>query len=243
MRAVLTPFFACALWLGATSANADQHPVTVAELFTSQGCSSCPPADELLGKLAEYNDILPLAFHVDYWDYIGWKDTFAQAAFTNRQKNYAGSFGTRSIYTPQMIIGGVDQVVGSHAVEVMNILHHHQEKTAQVDLLVVKTDAGQVVRVKPMTHLDLPDDMRVQLVTFIPQAKVAVSRGENAGRSITSTNVVTGVQTIGSWNGKTDADFALPIPVTPDGQGAAILLQASKSRGYPGEILAAIKLD
>lgn len=244
MRAVLPLILMCATWIGAASAQADERPVTVVELFTSQGCSSCPPADALLGKLAEYQDILPLAMHVDYWDYIGWKDTFAKAAHTKRQKAYAYSFGTRSIYTPQMVIGGVDQAVGSDVVEVMDIIHRHQEKPALVLIKTLLDDAGTLrVRIERMTHRALPKKILLQLVRFIPAADVSISRGENAGLSITSTNVVTDVQGFGSWDGMQAVEFELPTPVAPTGQSAAIVAQAATQKGYPGAIVAAMKLD
>ncbi|GHE91995.1 coproporphyrinogen III oxidase [Aliiroseovarius zhejiangensis] len=244
MRAALPLILLCAVWFGAVPATADERPVTVVELFTSQGCSSCPPADALLGKLGEYEEILPLALHVDYWDYIGWKDTFARAAHTKRQKAYAYSFGTRSIYTPQMVIGGVDQAVGSHAVEVMDVIHRHKAKPQRVAIRTTQaTDGVARIRIERMTHRDLPAEMLVQIVRFVPRAKVDISRGENAGLSITSTNVVTDIQGFGVWNGMDAAEFDLPNPIAPEGQAAAIILQAARKGGYPGEILAAIKLD
>ncbi|MCK0138189.1 DUF1223 domain-containing protein [Aliiroseovarius sp. F47248L] len=244
MRAVLPLILICATWFGAHPLTAGERPVTVVELFTSQGCSSCPPADALLGKLAEYDDILPLALHVDYWDYIGWKDTFAKAAHTKRQKAYAYSFGTRSIYTPQMVIGGVDQAVGSHVVEVMDVIHRHQAKPQQVALQTIGAD-GEVprLRVERMTHRDLPAQMLVQIVRFVPKAEVDISRGENAGLSITSTNVVTDIQGFGVWDGREAVEYELPNPIAEEGQAAAIVLQAARKSGYPGEIVAAIKLD
>ncbi|MCK8464770.1 DUF1223 domain-containing protein [Aliiroseovarius sp. S1339] len=218
--------------------------MTVVELFTSQGCSSCPPADALLGKLVEYDNILPLAMHVDYWDYIGWKDTFAKAAHTKRQKAYAYGFGTRSIYTPQMVIGGIDQAVGSHVVEVMDVIHRHQAKTPRVVLQTTTSDAGAPrLRVARMTHRALPGNILVQIVRFWPMAQVNISRGENAGLSITSTNVVTDIQGFGAWDGMETVEFDLPVPVAPEGQSAAIVLQTATKGGYPGEILAAIKLN
>ncbi|UWQ13496.1 DUF1223 domain-containing protein [Aliiroseovarius sp. M344] len=244
MRAVSALILVCAMWIGAFPATAEERPVTVVELFTSQGCSSCPPADALLGKLVEYDDILPLALHVDYWDYIGWKDTFAQAAHTKRQKAYAYGFGTRSIYTPQMVIGGVDQAVGSHVVEVMDVIHRHQGKSPRVVLQTTTAASGGVrLRVARMTHLALPNKILVQIVRFMPKAQVEISRGENAGLSITSTNVVTDIQGFGSWDGMETVEFDVPTPIAPEGQAAAIVLQAASKGGYPGEILAAIKLD
>ncbi|MCI2394541.1 DUF1223 domain-containing protein [Aliiroseovarius sediminis] len=244
MRAVLTLFLVCAIWLGTFPATAQDRPLTVVELFTSQGCSSCPPADALLGKLSEYDDILPLALHVDYWDYIGWKDTFAQPAHTKRQKAYAYSFGTRSIYTPQMVIGGVDQAVGSHVVKVMDVIHRHQEKTPGVVLRTDQTESGTpLLRVAGMTRRDLPGKILVQLVRFMPIAQVDIGRGENAGLSITSTNVVTEIVAFGIWDGAEAVEYELPDPIAPKGQAAAVIVQAAKSGGYPGEILAAIRLE
>ncbi len=244
MRAVLPLILICAAWFGAVPVAAQERPVTVVELFTSQGCSSCPPADALLGKLVEYDEILPLALHVDYWDYIGWKDTFAKAAHTKRQKAYAYSFGSRSIYTPQMVIGGVDQAVGSHVVEVMDVIHQHQARPQRVALQTAGAEDGTPrLRIERMTYRALPAQMLVQIVRFIPRAQVNISRGENAGLSITSTNVVTDIQGFGVWDGMEAVELDLPTPIAPDGQEAAIVLQAARKGGYPGEILAAIKLD
>jgi len=102
----------------AGQANAD-GPVVV-ELFTSQGCSSCPPADKILGELAKRDDVIALSLHVDYWDYLGWKDDFASPAHTARQQGYATALGERMMFTPQMIIGGTDSVVGSRAMELIS---------------------------------------------------------------------------------------------------------------------------
>lgn len=243
MRAVLTGVIAVFLSAFAGLAVAGDRPVVVVELFTSQGCSSCPPADAFLGELAHQDDVLPLAMHVDYWDYIGWKDTFARPEFTRRQKAYAYGFGTKSIYTPQMVIGGVDQAVGSHVMKVMEILHKHQMAASRVSLSTHDGDDGRVVRITKMPNVSLPEAMIAQLVTYIPEVTVAVKRGENAGRSITSTNVVTNMEPFGHWDGMGVIELALPQRVTPEGQKAAIILQAARMNDYPGEILAAIALD
>lgn len=242
MRAIKT--FVTGMFLSVTAglAQAGDRAVVVAELFTSQGCSSCPPADELLGELAHQPDILPLAMHVDYWDYIGWKDTFARPEHTKRQKAYAYAFGTKSIYTPQMVIGGIEQAVGSHVMKVMEILHQHQMAVGRVNLQRQADGAEQIVRVESTSNLPLPKVIYAQMVRFQPQATVAIKRGENAGRSITSTNIVTEIHALGQWDGTGEARFVLPDPVAPDGQSAAILLQAATPDGYPGEILAALAL-
>lgn len=243
MRALLTGLISIFLSTFAGLAVAGDRPVVVVELFTSQGCSSCPPADAFLGELSRQDDVLPLAMHVDYWDYIGWKDTFARPEHTKRQKAYAYGFGTKSIYTPQMVIGGVDQAVGSHVMKVMEILHHHQMAVGRVSLSTHKGENGRIVRVANISKLPLPQPLIAQIVHFTPKATVAVKRGENAGRSITSTNIVTNIQAFGKWDGKGEIEFTLPNPVAPDGQSAAILLQATRMGDYPGEIVAAIALD
>ncbi|SMR71025.1 hypothetical protein SAMN04488030_0645 [Aliiroseovarius halocynthiae] len=243
MRAFLSGLTALFLSSFAGLAVAADRPVVVVELFTSQGCSSCPPADEFLGELAHQKDVLPLAMHVDYWDYIGWKDTFARPEHTKRQKAYAYGFGTKSIYTPQMVIGGVDQAVGSHVMKVMEILHRHQMAVGRVSLSTHDGADGRIVRATNISNVPLPDVVIAQIVHFAPKATVAVKRGENAGRSITSTNIVTNIQAFGKWNGKGEIEFTLPNPVAPEGQSAAILLQATRMGDYPGEIVAAIALD
>lgn len=243
MRALLAIFTGLILSLAAGAVQAGDRPVVVVELFTSQGCSSCPPADKFLGQLADQPDVLPLALHVDYWDYIGWEDTFARPEHTKRQKAYAYAFGTKSIYTPQMVIGGTEQVVGSHVMKVMEILHRHQMSVGRVSLSRHKGEAGETLTVESTSNLPLPKTIYAQIVIFRPKATVAVKRGENSGRMLTSTNIVTAIHTLGKWNGQGDAKFMLPDPLAPEGQSVAILLQAATPRGYPGEILAAIELN
>ena len=115
---------ACGLWLAAV-APVGAEPVVIVELYTSQGCSSCPPADEFVAMLASDPRILPLALHVDYWDYIGWEDHFAQGKFTDRQRAYAKAVGSRTIYTPQLIIGGQDRIEGFSPEETADRLREH----------------------------------------------------------------------------------------------------------------------
>jgi len=120
------------------AAQAEGQPVVV-ELFTSQGCSSCPTADEFLMELAQRPDIIALSMHVDYWDYIGWKDTFAQPKFTSRQKAYAKAIGSRTIYTPQMIVNGLDRVEGNSPDTVLTAIDEQKGGTPSVELhLTVK---------------------------------------------------------------------------------------------------------
>ncbi len=133
MRHIVSAAFGLATCLAAPVMAQSTEGVVV-ELYTSQGCASCPPADEFLAELATHDEVIALALHVDYWDYIGWEDSFAQAAFTERQKMYARAIKSRTIYTPQMIIGGIDRVEGNTPDAVVNLIGKHMavERTVQV---------------------------------------------------------------------------------------------------------------
>ncbi|HHB81142.1 MAG TPA: DUF1223 domain-containing protein, partial [Aliiroseovarius sp.] len=128
------------LSMASGQARAQERPLVVVELFTSQGCSSCPPADALLARLAQRDDVLALSMHVDYWDYIGWPDTFAQPKNTERQKAYAHAAGMRSIYTPQMIIAGKDHVIGSKPMDVVDYIEMSRAAPARVEMTAALTD-------------------------------------------------------------------------------------------------------
>jgi hypothetical protein len=181
----------------ALAEDAATSPV-VLELYTSQGCSSCPPADALLSELADNDDVIALALHVDYWDYIGWKDIFANPAFTARQKLYAHATGKRMVYTPQMIVGGTDTVIGSQPTEVADVIKAHQAQGLPVDLSITR-EGDQVIVSAPPASLDEPAIL--QLVRYIPQRTVEVKRGENAGRVMTYSNIATDWTPVTEWDG------------------------------------------
>jgi hypothetical protein len=209
----------------ASGARADEHPVVV-ELFTSQGCSSCPPADDLLGQLSERQDVIALALHVDYWDYIGWKDSFARPEHTLRQKAYAAASGQRMIYTPQMIIGGIDHVVGARTMEVMTALEEHQE--AGYATHVEATREGDMLKVRAApTEGDL-GPLAVQLVRYRPEETVRILRGENAGRTFDYNNIVTAWDTVATWDGRRPLEMRLPLE---GDQAAVVLVQKDGGHG------------
>jgi len=244
MRAALAQLLIIIALLSGGAAVAERRPMVVVEFFTSQGCPGCMPAYEFIDELVENEDVLPLTLHVDYWDYLGWTDTFARPEHTVRQKSYSYGFGNRSVYTPQMVIGGVEQLVGSHVFEAMEILKRHQGAKHMVMMDTLKADDGtKRLRIESVSDLGLPDEIFVQLVRFIPEAMVVVKHGENAGSSITSTNIVTGIHDVGSWNGQGIVEFDLPQPLAPKDQAAAIILQAATEEGHLGQILSAIRLD
>ena len=229
---------ACGLWLGLTGAvpgasAQTAEPVVVVELYTSQGCSSCPPADAYLAVLADQPGVMPLALHVDYWDYIGWADSFAQAKFTDRQRAYAKAAGSRTIYTPQMVVNGVDLAVGSDSVLVDGMIRLHQGKLQAVALQVRRTGTSISISARAFAE---NGPMRVQLVRYTASETVAIERGENAGKTVTYRNIVTSWMLVGSWDGALDLALSVPAP------GSEPLVVIVQTEGA-GPILAAVRLE
>jgi hypothetical protein len=206
---------------------------TVVELYTSMGCSSCPPADAYLARLAKEPGIIPLALHVDYWDYIGWADKFGSPKFTARQRAYGLAFASRSIFTPQMIIGGVDSEVGSDPDGVAGSIRRHQSAEGMVVLQLMRSGGSVEIRASARVALDAP--LVVELVRYVPHESVAIGRGENAGRTIEYTNIVTSWTQIGKWDGA--SDLKMSVPVKGD-DPVVVILQAEG----PGMIFAASQL-
>lgn len=212
----------------ATPAVAD-GPVVV-ELYTSQGCSSCPPADEMLHDLARRSDVIALALHVDYWDYIGWADSFADPAHTRRQQNYARVAGVGTIYTPQMVIAGRDHVVGAKPMDVMDAIRDNQEAYNGVRIDVSRT--GNRIEISGTSERAFASAAIVQLVRFTPQQTVDIRRGENAGRALSYSNIVTSWERVGEWDGRSNLDLDVHAAGTSP---IAVIVQELG----PGPILAA----
>ncbi|MGV6812535.1 MAG: DUF1223 domain-containing protein [Brevirhabdus sp.] len=224
--------FVLAALTGPSDVQAGDGPIVV-ELFTSQGCSSCPPADKLLGELAKRDDVLALALHVDYWDYIGWKDSFADPRFTKRQRKYAYVAGARTVYTPQMIIEGKDHVIGYKPMQVADLLAAHKAKSAGISVSL--EERGGKVFVEMRSQKPLGTRAVVQLVRFIPQASVDIRSGENRGRKLTYYNIVTELSEVGQWSGRTA--FKKSLGARGEGELAVIV----QSSGF-GPVLAAARL-
>ncbi|MEQ8246462.1 MAG: DUF1223 domain-containing protein [Alphaproteobacteria bacterium] len=218
---------------------AERKAPVVVELFTSQGCNSCPPADAYLASLKGRENVIALSYHVNYWDYLGWRDTFASEATTNRQREYARTLGERTIYTPQIVVGGRYHEVGSRHKAVDRAIRKaalEQEESLSVKLsevplgtLRINVSEGQIYNRRVL----------VWLILFDPYHEVAVERGENGGRTLGSHNVVRDVREIGEWYGKT-LSLALSIEdLQAVGEAVAVIVQEYDS----GHILGAQKSD
>jgi hypothetical protein len=200
----------------ARAATAPPAAPIVVELFTSQGCNSCPPADALLGELAQRVDVLPLAFHVTYWNDLGWRDRFSFREADARQYRYANAMGTRSVYTPQMIINGRGEVLGSNRFGVQRAVATAVAREA-IGLSVVNSSL-QVV---------LPDvggcDCELLLLGVQPSTQTAVGRGENAGKLLREFNVVRQAVPLPRWDGRA-ARRTQAMPQMPDEASMKVLL-------------------
>lgn len=206
-------------------AKASERKVVV-ELFTSQGCQACPPADALLARLAEEPRILVLSLHVDYWDYLGWRDRFARPEYTRRQKAYKRMFGARSLFTPQAIVQGTDSVVGSDAGALRTALLRHFNRPQVVDIELIPGEDTIEVTVAALQQPHFNDEGVLHLVTYDQPQEVHIERGENAGKTVVYTNIVRDWMKLGVWDGKEAATFTAPMPSM--GRGVAVLLQDGK---------------
>jgi hypothetical protein len=220
----------------ASTARAAEPVRGVVELFTSQGCSSCPPADRYVAELAKDPGIVVLSWPVDYWDYIGWKDTFASPAFTARQKGYAASWQSGEVYTPQAVIDGVTHAVGNDRDRVQEAIEAHGTSIAAT-VTIADRDGKIGIDVAPKGGVS--GAATLWLLRVLRTANVAIGRGENKGCSVTYTNVVREAIPVGQWSGGA-AHFDAARPKLGEGEGLVALLQ-SGTAAKPGPILAAAK--
>ncbi|HEY9539293.1 MAG TPA: DUF1223 domain-containing protein [Kiloniellaceae bacterium] len=214
----------------------ETRPVVV-ELFTSQGCSTCPPADALLTELADQPGVLALSFHVDYWDYIGWEDPFATAEYTERQRDYVAKLGLRYVYTPQMVIDGRRNVVGTNRPEVTRAI---EEATAAAPIVDVTLDDAGGGRARLTAGTAPAEAATVWLITFDDDHDTTIARGENGGRALHNSNVVRALSTLGTWSGEAvtfPLDFAAAKAAGRG--GCAVVVQ----QGRGGPIIGAAVYD
>lgn len=212
------------LWVATQSVAlaAERRPIVV-ELFTAQGCSSCPPADALLNELAQTRrDVLPLAFHVDYWNRFGWTDPFSSAEATERQRVYANRSSDPTLFTPEMIIDGTQAIIGSDADAINTALDTAEDDVVTLASVSLKAAAGEAV-ISVGVGAGTAD---ILLVGYDRTHTTPVGRGENSGRTLTEANIVRSIDSVGSWTGA-----ALTVRrKIPAGQLLAVLLTAPDGR-------------
>ncbi|MEE9300420.1 MAG: DUF1223 domain-containing protein [Alphaproteobacteria bacterium] len=230
---LIAGFALLAFLLGASLpgfAASERAPIVV-ELFTSQGCSSCPEADALLAELAQREDIIVLSYHVSYWDYIGWEDPFASEETTQRQRDYALQFGISYVYTPQMVVAGAVEVVGSDRAAIEQALIDARETDIYPVAPEITHDAAEGLRIS-IPGADLDAEAQILLVVFDSEQVTEVSAGENAGRELRNVNIVRTIRRIGSWHGE-PVEIILPLADLHSGPGSrdgcAIIVQLKDS--------------
>jgi len=225
----------------AVPSRALSEPTAVIELFTSQGCSSCPTADAVLAQLAKRDDIIALSLSVDYWDYLGWKDTLASPKFTERQRAYGKVRGDGAIYTPQLVVNGLMHVNGSNEGEIGRLI----DKTAKtlsasrVPIRLSQDKDKLVVEAGAAPPGATPKEATLWLAVIAKTVSVPIERGENQGKTITNNNVVRELIPIGMWNGKAmTVQLERRSFMQPGTDRCAVLLQ----QGHAGPIVGAALL-
>jgi len=229
-RSLAFAFAALAL---AAPARAQNPAPVVVELFTSQGCDACPPADAYLAELADRPDVIALALHVDYWDYLGWADVFARKACTARQKAYRDRMGIRMVYTPQMVVQGRGEAVGSEREQVEALIDAARAGSVPQAVSIRQAEGMLLGHLRPAA--EAAGD--IWIATYDREEEVEITRGENAGRTFTYHNVVESLMTLGYWPGTAPREIELPRP--GGGEGIVLWLQD----GAGGPISAAARME
>lgn len=210
----------------------------VVELFTSQGCSSCPPADALLGKYADSREVIALSFPVDYWDYLGWKDTLANPRFTTRQRAYAKARGDGAIYTPQIVVDGTTHVVGSDKAEIDKAIEEAWPKfsTSRVPVRFWLQGGATIVETGGSPEGAAAREATIWFAVITKRVEVPVRSGENKGQTLVYTNVVRELVPVGMWTGKPmSLRLARHAALRPETDAFAVLIQ----QGDGGPIIGA----
>jgi len=227
----------CAIVAIIRPAHAD--PRAVVELFTSQGCSSCPPADQIIGELAKDPNVIALSMPIEYWDYLGWKDTLADTRFSARQKAYSQMRGDRDVYTPQMIVNGSANVIGSDRAGIESAIQNTQ-KAGVMSVPVTMTLSGKQINVSvAASKAATSAHGEVWICSVSKSVPISIGRGENRGQQVTYYNVVRNLIKVGDWNGSSTS-WTVPLEnITRDGVDAAVVYVQDGSRDKPGAMLGA----
>jgi hypothetical protein len=218
----------------ATSAG----PRAVVELFTSQGCSSCPAADKIVGELASDPSVIALSLPIDYWDYLGWKDTLADSRFTARQRAYSAKRGDREVYTPQAVVNGQAQVVGNDRAQIDHAISDTATTPGVMSVPVSVMREGKELKVSVPAAKDGASG-EVWICSIARAVPIVIGKGENRGREITYHNVVRNWLKVGDWTGKA-GQWTVPLEnLTRDGVDAAVVYVQDGNRDQPGPMLGA----
>lgn len=229
--------FLAALALADDARAGTAGPKVVVELFTSQGCKDCPPADRIIGELAARRDVVALTFPITYWDMLGWKDTFATEANTQRQKAYARALKRTGLTTPLLVIGGTEQVVGNQRDKIMAAISALSAQLSARHVPVSLTPEGDHVNIviASAPALGREGEATIWVMRTLSQASVAVSGGENKARELAYSNIVRDLQRAGTWNGSART-LRLPVRRDPGRHdGVAVVVQ----RGEHGAVIGA----
>jgi hypothetical protein len=216
------------------------EPRAVVELFTSQGCSSCPPADKLIGELARDPSVIALSMPIDYWDYLGWKDTLADARFSARQKAYSLMRGDRDVYTPQVVVNGSFHVIGSDRAGIERAIDLTRESVGVMSVPVsMKLNGKQITVSVAASKAPVVTHGEVWICSISKAVPISIGRGENRGRELTYFNVVRNVLKVGDWNGS-PGSWTVPLEnISHEGVDAAAVFVQDGSRERPGPMLGA----
>lgn len=234
---ILTSVLALICAMVIAPSRVQSEPLVVVELFTSQGCSSCPPADALMHELAQRTDVIGLALHVDYWDYIGWKDEYADPAYTKRQKGYASVARRNMVYTPQMIVNGQEDVVGARTMKLFDLIAKHKNTPVTMAVQAARANGSVVIQMRALDdNAAKSGPYDVFLVRYTPLRHAHITRGELAGHDLEYANTVDGWTLIGQWDGRGTAELRAAI----DGDRPAVVL--IQQQDY-GAILAAARAE
>lgn len=219
---------------------AHAEPKAVVELFTSQGCSSCPPADKVLGELAKDPSVIALSLPIDYWDYLGWKDTLADSRFSARQKAYSHVRGDRDVYTPQAIVNGATHVIGSDRTRIEGAIKDTAKAGKVMSVPVTMSLSGKQLTVSVAAGKDAaPAKGEIWLCSVSRAVPISIGRGENRGREVVYHNVVRNLLKVGDFNGSAGSWTVSLDSFMRDGVDAAAVLIQDGNRDKPGPMLGA----
>jgi hypothetical protein len=227
----------CAIVAIIRPAHAD--PRAVVELFTSQGCSSCPPADKIIGELAKDPNVIALSMPIDYWDYLGWKDTLADSRFSARQKAYSKMRGDRDVYTPQVVVNGTVHAIGSDREGIDDAIKDTAKSDGVMSVPVTMTLSGKQINVSVAASKAAAAQGEIWICSVSKAIPISIGRGENRGREVTYYNVVRNLLKVGDWNGSSGS-WTVPLEnISRDGVDAAVVYVQDGNRDRPGAMLGA----